>query len=226
IRTRFEQGLTYYEGKDYVRARGEWQAILAIDSTNAGALEYMDQTQAAIDEAVQGHITRANRYEREGRYTEAIGEWNNVQQYDPGNAQAAAAIERLRERIESVSQDYESAQRRLQIVNLYSEALQLYNQGEYQRALENLDQVLRLQPDHADAKRLRALANRKLTPLTADEKAQIRRYYLAGMQFFANDEYAKAIAEWNKILEIDPSNESVQRNIDEARERLRQLENG
>jgi len=151
---------------------------------------------------------------------------HRVQVYDPGNAQAAAAISRLRGRIEAVSKDYESAQRRLQIVNLYNESLQQYNRGEYEAALANLEQVLSLQPDHEDARRLRALATRKLTPLTSEEKAQIRRYYLAGMQFFANDEYAKAIAEWEKILEIDPPNDSVQRNIEEARQRLRQLENG
>jgi tetratricopeptide (TPR) repeat protein len=133
---------------------------------------------------------------------------------------------RLRGRIEEVSSDYEAAQRRLQIVNRYNEALQLYNRGEYQRALTNLDEVLGLQPDHEDAKRLRALASRKLTPLTAAEKEQIRKLYLAGMQHFAKDEYAKAITEWEKILEIDPTNESVQRNIEEARQRLRQLENG
>jgi cytochrome c-type biogenesis protein CcmH/NrfG len=46
------------------------------------------------------------------------------------------------------------------------------------------------------------------------------------MQFFANDEYAKAISEWEKILEVDPTNESVQRNIEEARQRIRQLQNG
>ena len=125
-----------------------------------------------------------------------------------------------------MSSDYQAAQRRLQIVNRYNEALQLYNRGEYQRALTNLDEVLSLQPDHEDAKRLRALANRKLTPLTAAEKEQIRKLYLAGMQHFAKDEYAKAITEWEKILEIDPTNESVQRNIDEAKQRLRQLENG
>jgi tetratricopeptide (TPR) repeat protein len=224
IRTRFSQGLTYYEEKDYARARGEWQAILAIDSTNAGARDYLAKTQAAIDEAIEGHMTRARRYERSGRYTEAIGEWNNVQVYEPGNREAAAAIERLRSQIENVSKDYESAQRRLRIVNLYNESLQLYNEGKYERALAALDELLSLQPEHADARRLRALANRKLTPLTSEEKAEIRRYYLSGMQFFANDEYAKAIGEWEKILEIDPSNESVQRNIEEARQRLRQLE--
>ena len=52
-----------------------------------------------------------------------------------------------------------------------------------------------------------------------------RSLYLAGMQHFAKDEYAKAIEQWQKILEIDPTNESVQRNIDEARQRLGQLKN-
>jgi hypothetical protein len=46
------------------------------------------------------------------------------------------------------------------------------------------------------------------------------------MHFFSKDEYAKAIAEWRKILEIDPLNESAQNNISEAQERLRQLEEG
>ena len=48
--------------------------------------------------------------------------------------------------------------------------------------------------------------------------------YLQGMQFFAKDEYAKAIAEWEKILLIDPTNESVKRNIEEAKARFKQLE--
>ena len=38
----------------------EWQAILDIDSTHAGALEYMEKTQEQIDIAVQLHIRRAN----------------------------------------------------------------------------------------------------------------------------------------------------------------------
>jgi hypothetical protein len=44
------------------------------------------------------------------------------------------------------------------------------------------------------------------------------------MQHFSKDEYARAIEEWQKILAIDPTNESVQNNIREAQERLRQIE--
>ena len=68
------------------------------------------------------------------------------------------------------------------------------------------------------------MAKRKLTPLSKAEEEAIRGHYLRGMAHFSKDEYAQAITEWEKILEIDPTNESVQRNIDEAKERLRQLE--
>jgi tetratricopeptide (TPR) repeat protein len=224
IRTRFEQGLAFFEDQNYQGARSEWQAILAIDSTHAGASEYLQRTQEKIDEAVTAHIRRARALEQENRLTEAIAEWNNVQQYEPNHREAGRAIERMRDRIQSVSRDYEAAQRQLRIVNLYNDALTYFNDGEYQRTVANLDQLLALQRDHEDARRLRALAQRKLTPLTDQEKARIRQLYLAGMQHFSKDEYARAITEWRKILDIDPSNESVQNNIREAEERLRQLE--
>jgi tetratricopeptide (TPR) repeat protein len=224
VRTRFAQGLDRFNENDLVGARTEWMAILAIDPQHAGALDYLAQTQQKIDERVAIHAARANQLERENRLTEAIAEWNNVQQYNPDDAGAKAAVARLRARIESVSQDYQATQRKLRIVTLYNDALQMYNAGNYSGAMKNLDELISLQPDHADARKLQALAKRKTTPLTDAEKARIRELYLAGMQHFSKDEYAQAITQWEKILEIDPTNASVQRSIDEARERLQRTQ--
>jgi tetratricopeptide (TPR) repeat protein len=224
IQARFARGLDLFNQNDLVGARGEWLAILQLDPGNKGATNYLAQTNAKINEAVAQHIASAHAMEGDGRLTEAIAEWNNVQQYDPENAEAGAAIARIRARIESVSQDYATSQRRLRIVTLYNDALQDYNGGQYQAALSKLNELLSLQPDHADAKKLQALAKRRITPLTDQEKARVRELYLAGMQHFSKDQYAQAITEWQKILEIDPTNESVQRSIDEARERLRKVQ--
>jgi len=224
IRTRFAAGLDHFEESDYLGARSEWRAILAIDSTHAGARDYLEQTNKKISEIVRGHQTNATRLEREGRLTEAIAEWNNVQQYRPDDAQAKASIARIRARIESMSQDYSSTQRKLRIVTLYNDALTAYNAGQYQQAMTQLRELLSLQPDHADAKKLMAVAKRRTTPLTDAEKSRIRELYLAGMQHFSKDSYAQAIAEWQKILEIDPTNESVARSIEEAQERLRKTQ--
>ncbi len=90
--------------------------------------------------------------------------------------------------------------------------------------MTRLERLLVLKPNHEEAKKLLVKAKRKLAPPTKDEEERIRRLFLRGMQFFAKDQYAKAIEEWEKILEIDPTNESVKRNIDEADGRLKQLE--
>jgi tetratricopeptide (TPR) repeat protein len=224
IRTRFARGLDLFNENDLLGARAEWRGILTIDPQNQGARDYLAQTEQKIDEAIREHVANATTMEADGRLTEAIAEWNNVQQYDPDNAQAKAAVERIRTRIQSVSQDYATAQRRLRIVTLYNDALQDYNGTRYSDAMKKLDELLRLQPDHTDAKRLQSLTRRRVTPLTDQEKSRVRELYLAGMQHFSKDEYAQAIAQWEQILEIDPTNESVQRSIDEARERLKKVQ--
>ncbi len=224
IRTRFATGLERYQQRDFIAARNEWMAILEVDSSHVGARDYMDSTNVRIDQIVRERRANAKRLEAENRLTEAIGEWNNVQQYRPDDAEAKTAIARIRSRIESVTQDYSATQRKLRIVTLYNDALTDYNAGRYQDAMTQLREVLALQPDHADAKKLMTLVKRRTTPLTDAEKARVRELYLAGMQHFSKDAYAQAIAEWQKILEIDPTNQSVARSIEEAQERLRRTQ--
>jgi len=223
INAHFTQGLRFYQENDYARAREEWLAILDVDSTHAEATDYLQRTQDKINEQIAAHISRANRLESSGRLTEAIGEWNNVEVLDPENAQAKRSIERIRRSIENQSANLEHASRQLRIVNLYNSALQSFNQGRYEDAQRDLEELLKLDPNHEEANNLYAMAKRKLTPLTKEEEETVRRLYLRGMQFFSKDQYAQAIVEWEKILKIDPTNESVRRNIEEARTRLEQL---
>lgn len=224
ISTHFSEGLQFYQQNDYVRARGQWQAILAIDSTHAEAIDYLERTQDKIDEQLTTHMRQARQLESQGRLTQAVGEWNNVQLLDPGNAEAAVSIERIRHQIEDQSRNLQEASTQLKVVGLYNDALQNFNQGNYQAAMAQLQELLKLQPSHEEAQTLLTLTKRKLTPLTKDEENAIRNLYLKGMQFFSKDQYKEAIAEWEKILEIDPTNESVKRNIEEAKERLKELE--
>ena len=104
-------------------------------------------------------------------------------------------------------------------------ALTQFNDQDFPGAMTSINELLRLESGHEDAKTLQLMTQRKLTPLTGMEEAEIRRLYLRGMRFYSNNEYTEAIAEWQKILTIDPTNESVRRNIKEAKGRLSQLGN-
>jgi tetratricopeptide (TPR) repeat protein len=223
ISTHYSQGLKFYSENDYARARDEWQEVLRLAPDHTEARDYLARTQEKIDEIVQSRISTARAYEQDGRLTEAIGEWNNIVLLDPDNRNASGAIASLRTKIDAQTKDYATASRKLRVVELYNQALLKYNRGEYESTITDLNSLLSSDSAHAEAKNLLLMAQRKLTPLSTEEEENIRRLYLKGMQYFSKDQYKEAITEWEKILKIDPSNESVKKNIQEAKDRQKKL---
>ncbi len=144
---------------------------------------------------------------------------------DPGNRQATAAVERIRRKIEEQSQNLEQTSRKLEIVNLYDDALQAFNQGEYDKAIADLDRLLALEPGHEEAKNLRAMAKRKITPLSKQEEdedpAALPPRNAASSRRTSTRRRSSSGRRSSKSI---PTNESVKRNIEEAKERLKQLE--
>jgi len=57
-----------------------------------------------------------------------------------------------------------------------------------------------------------------------EQQEEIRRLYIEGMKFFTQRNYESAVREWRKILAIDPDNESVRKNIEEAEALLERID--
>lgn len=123
-------------------------------------------------------------------------------------------------RLEEMRRSYRSASRRLELVDLYETALTAYGEGRYANAKSTLEELLRKDPGHEEALNLMRRTERRMTPLTDEKKEEIKQLYISGMKFFTQGNYAAAVDEWRKILNIDPDNESVLKNIEEARRRL------
>jgi tetratricopeptide (TPR) repeat protein len=224
IRLHFENGLDHYTANEYILARAEWRNVLELDPENEGAEDYLRRTEDKLDEQLQSHVNTATAHERAGRLPEAIGEWNIVRMIDPDNAQAQTAITRIKAQMDGMSRDYREASRKLEVIDLYERGLVAMSEGRYEDAISLGEQVLRIEPEHAEAKELINRARRRMKPLSDEEKEQIRTMYIEGMRYFTQKDYQNAIATWFKILEIDPDNESIRENIEEAKQRLKKLE--
>jgi tetratricopeptide (TPR) repeat protein len=223
INQHFQLGLKYYGNNEYLLAKAEWRNVLDLDPENEGARDYLDRTDEKIVEQVAKHRQRAGVLEGRGELAAALSEWNLVRLLDPESAQAAAAIERLSGRVQEMQRSYQTASRRLEIVRLFESALIAFREGRYTEAKSTLEELLRADPSHEEAKNLLLRTERRITPLTDEEKEEIKRLYIAGMKYFTQGNYTAAIEEWRKILEIDPDNESVQKNIEEAQRRLERV---
>jgi tetratricopeptide (TPR) repeat protein len=221
INQHFRLGLEYYGTGDYIRARTEWRSALEIDPENAQAAEYLGATEDKLGSLADQHRARALDLEQRGQLAAALGEWNMVRTIAPESAEANAAVQRLTARVDELSRDYLTAAKRLRVAELYEGAVKAFGEGRYPDAVRQIRELLGIDPNHAEARTLLRRAERRMTPLDDAEKAAIRSLYLEGMRHFTNGDYLKAVERWQRILEIDPDNESVLRNIEEASKRLR-----
>jgi tetratricopeptide (TPR) repeat protein len=224
INQHFSLGLRYYSNNEYLLARAEWRNVIELDPENEQAKDYLERTEEKLTEQVGEHTNKANEFERKGQLTAALGEWSIVRMLDPELEEPDIASRRINERLERISQSYRATSQRLQDIRLFEEASADFGGGRYNEAAEKLRTLLGRQPNHDGARELLRRAERRMTPLTGEEKERIRQLYIAGMKHFTDNNFSAAIEQWRKILDIDPDNESVKKNIEEAETRLKKID--
>jgi tetratricopeptide (TPR) repeat protein len=99
--------------------------------------------------------------------------------------------------------------------------LTLYRQGylqleekSYDAGYRTLRQLARLQPDYLDVATLVQQARRQV----------IDHHYQEGIRHFREERLEEAIAEWRRVLDIDPQHTNARRNIEQAERLLHALE--
>lgn len=220
INQHFRLGLDYYSKADYILARAEWRNVLELDPNNEKAGEYLTKTEEKLKGLANQHRLQALELEGKGQLAASLSEWNMVRTLDPASTEAKNASNRINSRLDEMGKDYTAASKRLQVMELFDNAMKSFGDGQYAEAARQLGELLRLDPTHQEGRKLLMRTQRRMTPLTDRQKQQVRALYIEGMKFFTKNEYAKAVEQWRKILDIDPDNESVMKNIEEAEKRL------
>jgi tetratricopeptide (TPR) repeat protein len=105
----------------------------------------------------------------------------------------------------------------------YSKGLGLYSEGRYKEALAAFENVAAIDTNYLKVQEYIQRSKAEMRDITSYSK-EITDLYNKGVKLFVNKKYTEAITEWEKILEIDPYNKLALRNIQEARNRLKKLE--
>jgi tetratricopeptide (TPR) repeat protein len=193
--------------------------------TNASVVSYISERSDAIDqfmrdkkylEAKQKVIQvlwvnpydgRANRQSREiDRQLQRLADdlYKQAQsQFDSGDY--AACIASL-EKALTYRQDFQQARKLLEDANkeyadiaLLNQARTSYQNGSFMTALNAVNKLLRTDPRNAEAKTLK-------DKILAALRSNLNTYLGNGIEFYNNGEYEKAIAEFDKVLAVEPYN--------------------
>ena len=102
----------------------------------------------------------------------------------------------------------------LKKLTLYRQGYFQLEQKSYDEGYQTLRQLARLQPDYLDTTSLVQQARRHV----------IDRHYQEGIRHFREERLEEAVAEWRRVLDLEPEHPNARRNIEQAERLLQALE--
>ena len=155
-------------------------------------------------------ISQAKKDIDSGNYDKAIAQLNQILKDDPNNAEAKKLLEEAQAKkaaAEKAATDAKIAQAKKDIGN-----------GDYEKAIANLNQILKDDPNNAEAKKL--LEEAKAKKAEADRAAKLAQT----KKDIDSGNYDKAIAQLNQILKDDPNNAEAKKLLEEAQAKKKAAE--
>jgi tetratricopeptide (TPR) repeat protein len=235
---------------DWLAARRAYKAVLDIDAEHAGAKAGLDEAQAHLTVYVNQLYSRAEAMYRNGDTENAKRLFTELLEFNSNHAGARRYLEaittslslplqRLWERARAYanandwSNCLQSVDSLLQAKPQMTEALQLrrriftaltadqlvdlarkrYLQSQYVETSALAMEALKKNPNHFAAQNLYSQSQKRIT-------AQVDEWFNRGIKLYTEEKYRSAIAEWDKVLAVNPDHEGAKDYKRRAQERM------
>ena len=210
IETYYTQAQNFYVRKYYPAALDMLELILDVEPEHEQAFSLKNIIMGTILNEVAESMEKARKARQKGELVRAIELYTRILYLDPGNNKAQRELEVVAPRIDLAGQ--------------LNNGMELFKQGKLNEARKVFKAVLAASPDEPVAKeylsRLHASVKSSSTLDMIQQDKKIWSFYLDGLRYMRNKEYAKAIEAWEKVMEAYPNNENTLMNIEQARLRL------
>jgi tetratricopeptide (TPR) repeat protein len=182
--------------RDFERAIPVLNEILTIDPLEKTANRYLN---IARQQSMEPFCEEAAEAFMNDDYAKAIGTWEKILRLNPDDYRFSKLIEVTKNLISDKT-----------IEEMYANAEEFLEKGDRSSAVNELEKILSIKPFDRRAREMLVTAKQSVS----DKKT--KKHYQQAEKYMQQKKYALAIEEWNKILEIDDTQEAAKRMIAKA----------
>jgi len=122
-------------------------------------------------------------------------------------------LRRIKERLEVEKETKKGIMQRY-----WGKGFSYYQEGEYEKAIGELEKILELDSAHLESIRLIKQAREKIEERRSKE--EIEKRYTRGLKAYSEGRLGEAIKEWKEALKLDPGNEKIQKALEGVEKEL------
>ncbi len=241
IESQIIAGKKLYDAGDYQESKNNWSRVLSLFPKNDTAIEYNFRIDLRLNPGTLKTVSE--RYIREGEeflkkkeYRSALKKFELIKAVSESHPGIDRLLAQARDGLKSSSLTLAQTNRadrvltnadRAEANRRYEFGLELYNRGgkeNFEKALTEFLWVVQNDPENIkaiiSANKIQAqlsigigAGQDEKLKLTAEQQNLVRKFYYQGINYYSNNDLQRAIAEWRKVLAIDPDHVQAKNNI-------------
>lgn len=214
-----KRGEHFLQIKKYNEAMIIFKSILELYPFNKIARKYIikcskHQKSKSLTSFLEKHIDSGRVYLGKGMNNPALKEFEMVKKISPDYPEINKLISKAKKKEKKSASDKN-------IKKYYKHGNDFFIKKDYQKAIENWEKVLELDPDN-----LKTILNlnksyhllmynqiKSKRKSNKEKERQINNYYFNGLKYYNTGELENAIEMWQMVLEIDPDHIGSKNNI-------------
>ncbi len=225
INSLISKGIDQFINMKFTEAKETFLQVLSLDKNNPTAKKYLKkiekelqkekEKELMIAEALK-HLKLAKFYYNKKRYNDALNEVNITLEVLPDNKEAQELKKKILLQLQKLK-ELEIKKNQLLAEKLLQEGIKNYKLGEYNLAIDNFNEVLKIDKDNIYAKEYIKLAREALLLQAQSVLNEDSPYYVIiknleekGIKNLKRKNYNIAIQYFKQILELFPLNKNAQ----------------
>ena len=227
LNNHFREAEASFYSKDFVKAREQFDDILAVYPDHIPSQEYLRKTideLAKIDDynldKVNSYMRKADKALKKNDVVTADKYYRKALDLDPTNKSAKYGIEKGEFATHNVKVEQERAENSERIEYLWSRYEKFYKKGDLVRARDSLKYLLDIDSENALANEKIVNIDNQLAKVASDKATEI---YNQGMKYYKAGDYDEAIKYFEAVIVAAPHRLDVQELIDKAQKNIQEI---
>ncbi|MBI4396038.1 MAG: PorV/PorQ family protein [Elusimicrobia bacterium] len=154
----FHRGEEYFQKDEFIPARQEFEAVLALQPGHVGAKAYIERINNRFRSVVREFYENGMRNAAEGNYMRAVEFLEKALVMDPNNAEIKEQMARVVVILQQAKQAEAESEREKLAGQKRAKAMDAYKREDYETALIEFNALLKLVPEDGEALRYKYLA--------------------------------------------------------------------
>jgi tetratricopeptide (TPR) repeat protein len=225
-------GRRLFEAGKYDESKKRWNQILELFPANRLANEYIFKCELRMnpeagEAIIKKIITDGEELLKKRSYRDAYRKFELVKSINPGYPDIDELLRKAEREQGYAGSAVLTVEDRSDLDRRYNLGMAYYQRGgddNIKKALVELRWVAGKDPNNIKAvvavnkieSQLRSgteSAKSEGTRLTPAQELLVRKYYYSGINYYSNNDFRRAIAEWRKVIAIDPGHTRAKNNI-------------